>query len=186
MGLLDWFGTRRTAAQDPRLMEWRRVWTAAAANPGAAAATKLDADLAACGLPAEEIEVEQEMLDGLSLAVSLLYSIRAGGPPVIATGHRVVGSDTCHFSAPSSMPDEADQPSGRLFLTSGRVIFAGGGKARTIPWHAVGQALHSGRDLVIIRIDRDQPSRFRGNTYGDALCATHLARYLMGATRRPV
>ena len=32
--------------------------------------------------------------------------VASTGLPVIDTGHRVVGSDACHFMAPVSMPDE--------------------------------------------------------------------------------
>jgi hypothetical protein len=83
------------------------------------------------------------------------------------------------------MPDEAAQPSGRLLLTSGRAIFAGGGSGATVPWHSVSDVRHLDRDLILIRSDREQLYRFRCNSFSDALRAAFLARELVAARRRP-
>jgi hypothetical protein len=144
----------------------------------------LRAQLDAMGLSDDDVEIEREMLDALQDLADLVTAVRAGGLPAVETGHRVVGSDRCHFSAPASMPDEASQPSGRLLLTSGRAIFVGGAHGATAPWHSVGEAVHLDRDLVLIRSDRDKLYRFRCNTFGDALRAAFLARELMGGRRR--
>jgi hypothetical protein len=130
------------------------------------------------------VEIEREMLDALQDLAVLVASVRAAGLPVVETGHRVVGSDRCHFTAPASMPDEVSQPSGRLLLTSARAIFLGGAQGATAPWHSVGDALQLDRDLVLIRSDRDKLYRFRCNTFSDALRAAFLSRELMGARRR--
>ena len=144
----------------------------------------LRTQLDALGLPEDDVEIEREMLDALQDLAELATSVRAGGLPAVETGHRVVGTDRCHFTAPASMPDEASQPSGRLLLTSGRAIFVGGAHGATVPWHSVGEALHVDRDLVLIRSDRDKLYRFRCNTFSDALRAAFLARELMAARRR--
>ena len=119
---------------------------------------------------------------------ALASAVRAAGLPAVETGHRVVGSDRCHFTAPASMPDEASQPSGRLLLTSGRAIFVGGANGATAPWHSVGEALHLDRDLVLIRSDRDKLYRFRCNTFSDALrgrVPRRASSWRRAAARRP-
>jgi hypothetical protein len=184
MSLLDWFRKGHGAKEDPRLRHWKQEWTSAIAAPEAARLQKLGADLEAFGLPEDDIEIEREMLEGLERLIALTHEIGANGLPVVDTGHRVVGTERCHFSAPASMPDEPTQPSGRLLLTSGRAIFVGGASARTLAWHMVGDALPSDRDLVLVRVDREHLLRFRSNTFADALCAAFLARRLMGSHRR--
>ena len=174
MGLLGWL-TGREPAEDPRLGPWRKMWTQAAAAWDTAAVPRLAADLDALGLPEEEIEVEREMADALARVAELEAETSAGALPVVETGHRVVGADACHFSAPASMPDEPAQPSGRVLLTSARAIFAGGApSASAIPWHSVVKAACADRDLLLVRTG-DRLYRFRFNTYGDALCAAFLA-----------
>jgi hypothetical protein len=184
MDLLGWFKGRRASGDDRRLAEWRKAWNAAAAAGDTAQLAPLRAQLDAMGLAEDDVEIEREMLDALQDLADLIVSVRAAGLPAIETGHRVVGSDRCHFTAPVSMPDEASQPSGRLLLTSARAIFVGGTHGATAPWHSVGEALQLDRDLVLIRSDRDKLYRFRYNTFSDALRAAFLARELMGARRR--
>jgi hypothetical protein len=150
--------------------------------PDAAAVAALTAGLEHLGLAEEDIEIEREMIDGLAQLVALRTAVEAGGLPVVETGHRVVGADTCHFTAPTSMPDDPAQPSGRLILTSGRAIFAGGPRTLTLPWHAVSDVVQQGRDLVLVRHGGETLHRFRCNVFADALCAALLARAL---SRRP-
>jgi hypothetical protein len=145
----------------------------------------LRAALDALDLPDEEIEIEHEMLDALRELGELTAMVRQTGLPAIETGHRVVGSERCHFTAPASMPDESAQPSGRLLLTSGRAIFAGGGAGAAVPWHSVADARQVERDLVLIRSDREQLYRFRCNSFTDALRAAFIAGELIAARRRP-
>jgi hypothetical protein len=130
-------------------------------------------------LPDDDLEIEREMLEGLEQALALTSSIKDGRLPALVTGHRVVGTDTCHFSAPASMPDIAAQPSGRLLLTSARAIFVGGGRGLTVPWHSLTRPTHAERDLVLIRVDGSALYRFRCNSYGDALCAAITAQHLV-------
>ena len=86
------------------------------------------------------------------------------------------------------MPDEPGEPGGRLLLTSGRAIFVGGANGLSAAWHAVGDAHHLHRDLVLVRTDRDRIYRFRCNTFGDALRGAFIARALIATcrTRRTV
>jgi hypothetical protein len=183
MGLFGWLKNRRNGG-DPRLMEWRRAWNASAAEPGPNAVSTLRTQLDRLGLPEEEIEIEREMLEGISQLSQLRLSVDTSGIPVVETGHRVVGHDTCHFSTPVSMPDDAAQPSGRLFLTNSRAIFAGGARATTVAWHAIGEVIHGDRDVVLVRRDRDTIYRFRCNTYADAMCGAYLARRLAALMSR--
>ncbi len=183
MSLRDWFRSVRGRGADRRLRRWKESWVSAVEAPDNGRIQGLRESLEAFELPEEEIEVEREMLEGLDRLAGLIHVAAESGLPVVETGHRVVGPDRCHFSAPASMPDEPNQPAGRLLLTSGRAIFVGGSAARTLAWHAIGEALHADRDLVLIRVDRSQLYRFRSNSFGDALCATFLARRLMAVRR---
>lgn len=184
MGLRDWWRGRGTNREDPRLRRWRADWskTAGAAESGDIA--RMGAELDAFGLPEEEIEIEREMLQALRERNELLSSVRESGLPRVETGHRVVRAEPCHYSAPVSMPDEPGQPSGRLLLTSGRAIFAGGGSGVATAWHMISDALHMERDVVLVRNGRAQVYRFRCNTYGDALRAAFIAGQLLAARRR--
>jgi hypothetical protein len=155
---------------------------AAKANSDALAA--LDSRLDAMGLPDEDIEIEREMLDGLRELIELRAAVESNGLPLLETGHRVIGTDRLHFIAPVSMPDDSAQPSGRLLLTGTRAIFVGGARTTTVPWHAVGEARHDRRDVVLIRKDRENLYRFRCNSFADALCGTYMSQRLAG-TRQP-
>jgi hypothetical protein len=176
MGWFDWL--RRSRAEDSWTGEWRRDWAAAVEHPDAAAAAALRARLEAAGLDDERFEIEREMLEGLEAVVELGAALEGRGPDVIATGHRAVGGDRCYFSAPVSVPDDPNQPSGTLLLTHVRAIFVGGARAVTIPWHAVGRAFPQNRDLVLIRGDRQDLHRYRCNNFADAMRAAVLAQYL--------
>ena len=184
MDVLGWFKGRRGSGEDRRLAQWRKAWSAAAAAGDTAQLLPLRAQLDAMGLTEDDVEIEREMLDALQDLAELTASVRAAGLPAVETGHRVVGSDRCHFTAPVSMPDESSQPSGRLLLTSGRAIFVGGVHGAAVPWHSVGEALHLDRDVILIRGDRDKLYRFRCNTFSDALRTAFLARELMRGRRR--
>ena len=183
MGLLRWV-KEQMGGGDRRLSEWRRAWTRAAADPGADAACDLRRRLDALALPEDEIEVEREMLEGLDAVVELARAVGASGLPAIVTGHRIVGTDACHFTAPASMPAEPAQPSGRLLLTSERAIFVGGG-GLSIPWHGVVETVQTDRDLLLVRAGNASLYRFRCNSFAEAMCAAFLARRLAAARRRP-
>lgn len=179
MGVFAWIG-RKKAGGGSKLDEWRRQWRGAASAPTAADVAALSAALAALGLPEDDIEIEREMLEGLDQLATMRS---APGLPIVETGHRVVGTDVCHFTAPASMPDDAAQPSGRLILTSARAIFAGGARSVTMPWHAAARILQQDRDLVIVRRD-ETLYRFRCNAFADAMAAAFLAETLASRHRR--
>ena len=151
MGLWKWWKSRGAGGDDSMLGEWRLAWQEACASPDAAHVAALSARLNELGLPDDDVEMEREMLEGLEQLARLQALVAVNGLPSLETGHRVVGSDACHFSAPSSMPEESSQPSGRLILTSARAVFVGGAKATTVPWHAVSDVLQQQRDVVLVR-----------------------------------
>ena len=177
MGLLTWLKGRNTNG-DPRLADWRRTWTTVASAPDSPAVAALAAQLEALRLPDDDVEVEREMLDALRELLQLRTEVEGSGLPVVETGHRVIGTDSCHFSAPASMPDHEGQPAGRLLLTSARAVFVGGARTSTMPWHAVARVVQSERDIVVVRKDRESVHRFRCNTYTDAMCGVLLAQHL--------
>jgi hypothetical protein len=191
MGFLTWWKGRGASADDNRLREWRDGWAQAAASPAADRADRIErlrAGLDALGLPADEVEIEREMLDALLEREALASAVRVSGLPIVETGHRIVGAERCHFTAPASMPDEPAQPGGRLLLTSGRAIFVGGANGLAAAWHTVGDAHHIDRDVVLVRPGHDRIYRFRCNTFGDAMRGAFIAGELvaMRRARRPV
>jgi hypothetical protein len=182
MGLFGWF-TRRSSASATHA--WREAWSAAVARLDADALARLDAALRAQPPMADDLEIEQEMLDGLRQLIDLERGLASGQPPLVDTTHRVVGADRCHFSAPVSIPDDPAQPTGRLLLTSARAAFAGGARTPALPWHGVREVIQNGRDLLFVfnRAGSDDGERFRCNSYGEALCGAAIARYLIRQSR---
>ena len=181
MGLFRWFQGKSPAER--RLGAWRAAWQQVRDTPNPSEIAALSAELSAIGLPDEDVEIEREMLEALSSLVQLQRDVAANGLPVIASGHRVLGTETCHFSASCSMPDEPSEPSGRLMFTGVRAIFVGGSAAVTIPWHAVANVLQQHRDVMLVRRDREVLYRFRCNVFTDAMSAAFLAQSL--SSRRP-
>lgn len=169
------------------LARWRDAWSEVAARPvGADAASVRDlrAQLDQLHASDDDLEIEREMLEGLDHLVQFASTVAEHGLPAISTGHRVVGTDICHFSAPASMPDDPSQPSGRLLLTHARAVFVGGARGVTVPWHAVARTLHSDRDLVLVRVDGEALYRFRCNSFEDVLRAAFIARRLAAERKR--
>ena len=156
MGVFAWIGRKR-AGGGSRLDSGGGNGATRARRRRPADVEALAAALAALALPEDDIEIEREMLDWLEQLAAIHA---APGLPIVETGHRVVGTDVCHFTAPASMPDDPSQPSGRLILTNARAIFAGGARAVTVPWHAAGRILQQERDVVIVRHDRDANAPF--------------------------
>jgi hypothetical protein len=101
--------------------------------------------------------------------------------PVMHTQHRVIGSDLCHFVAPASLAGNVDTP-GKLFLTSQRVVFAGG-RAQSWPWHRIRGVARQERALVFQINGAGEGLRINCNTYGDAMVARYFAGRLRGAER---
>jgi hypothetical protein len=162
---------------------WRRAWTAAAESPSAHALEQLRTDLRALESGADDLEIEHEMLAGMEELVGLMKTMNAGGAPVIATGHRVVGRDVCHFSAPATLDVDGGGASGTFLLTATRAVFVGGSRTLTLPWHGVAAVARQDRDLLISRGTGGPAHRVRCNTYGDALRGAFLARHLRAHPR---
>jgi len=181
----EWF-KRGAAREDPRVRRWRESWASSEPTAERAVIARLAGELEQIGLPDEEIENEREMLQALIDRDDLSSATRAGGLPRVETGHRVVRGEPCHFSAPATLVDETAQPAGRLLLTSGRVIFVGGGASVAIPWHAFSAAAHADRHLVLVQSGGAVAYRFRCNSYTDALCAAFIGREILAARRTPI
>jgi len=182
MGLLGrLFG--RTSNNGDRAQAWRESWAKAVEARDAAALAGLEAALRQTPPLADDLEIEEEMLDALRQLLELERDLAAARLPVVDTTHRVVGADRCHFSAPVSMPDDPAQPTGRLLLTSSRAVFAGGSRTPAVPWHATREVLQRDRDLLFVRVGADEGYRFRCNSFGDALCGAAIARHLMRSAR---
>ena len=184
MGIREWFTRGGAHRVDRRLRHWRQLWSKAETAEGRGEIAALQAELDSIGLPEEEIEIEREMLQALIDRHAVAASIRESGLPNIETGHRVVRGEPCHYSEPVSMPDEPAQPSGRLLLTATRAIFVGSGKTLNMPWHTIGTAFHTERDVLLVRNGREHAHRFRCNTYGDALRAIVIGREILSRNGR--
>jgi hypothetical protein len=185
MGLLDWF-RRNGAAPSRAARDWHAAWETALEALDGEAPARLDAWLRRDPAFAADAEVEEEMLDALREALALDRDLAAARLPVIETSHRAAAGETCHYSAPVSMPDDPAQPTGRLLLTAGRAAFAGGNRTPSVPWHAARGVLRAGRDLVIVRAGAADGVRFRCNTYVDAVRGAAIARHLARAARKPL
>jgi hypothetical protein len=94
---------------------------------------------------------------------------------VLATQHRVIGADNCHFSAPVTLAGEVTS-SGRAFVTSARLVFAGP-SVRSWPWHRVVRVVRSERTLTLA-IAGAEPTALLCNSYGDALVIAAMAARL--------
>jgi hypothetical protein len=179
--LMNFLGRAMRARGAPRgTAQWRQAWSEAVLNPDREKVRDLRARLDQLASPHEDLEFEREMLDALEHLVEFAAAVAEDGLPTVGTGHRVVGTDICHFTASVSMPDDPAQPSGRLLLTNARAIFVGGTRGVTVAWHAVAQPVHADRDLILVRNDGTALYRFRCNSFDDALCARFIARQLAG------
>jgi len=184
MGLFGWL---RKKPDDGEVRAWRHAWSNAVASRDAAAVAPLEAALRRQPPIADDIEVEEEMLEGLRQLLALHRELDAARLPTVETTHRVVGTDRCHFSAPVSVPDDPAQPTGRLLLTSNRAVFAGGARTPALPWHAIREVVQSGRDLIFVigRAGEGDGQRFRCNSFAEALSGAAIARHLVRLARTP-
>ena len=177
MSLIGWL--RRRQAQDAtRRRQWREAWAASIEGENGIAPEELRAQLQTLQTNGDDVEMELEMLDALERLSQLRADAAGGALPRVETHHRIISGETCHFSAPASLPDDATQPSGRVLFTPSRSMFVGGGKTSAIAWHAVQHIVRADRDLLLARADGASGAHFRFNTYGDAAIAAFLARRL--------
>ena len=182
MGLWGWL-KGSSARTNGKVETWRREWSNAVAHPDAASLESLRAGLHTDPPFADDIEIEEEMLEGLERLLALTHDLAEGRLPHLDTTHRIVGADACHFSAPVSMPEDPAQPTGRLLLTGTRAVFAGGARPTVLAWHATAEVVQAERDVLLVRADRSAMYRFRCNNYGDALTGAALARHLAARAR---
>jgi hypothetical protein len=109
------------------------------------------------------------MLEGLRELAALA---NAAALPMLATQHRAIGQDTCHFIAPVSLGVEGGG-AGKIFLTSARIVFVGG-RLRSWPWHRLRRITRAGRDLIIVIAGEADDLVLQCNTFGEALIAEHI------------
>jgi hypothetical protein len=162
---------KRAAPAPPDIERWWREASDAALAPTRDLVDALKLRLAA-ETEIDERERQVEMLEGLDALCALAASQAI---PVLDTQHRVIGADTCHFMAPVSAPDLGDAI-GKLFLTSQRVIFAGGASIAW-PWHRVRRVTRHERDVLFEGGD-SLALHLRCNSYGDALAAKAIGERL--------
>ena len=180
MKLFGWFNRSREDGRATAVTTWRRRWAESVeANDDAVAL--LRQELEALQAPGADLEVELEMLDALEQLRDARRTAAAGQLPVIETHHRVIGTDTCHFTAPASLPSDEHQAHGRLLLTSARAVFVGGGRTSATAWHSVHEIARIDRDVLLVRADRSPAAHFRFNTYADAVLCVFLAGQLRRA-----
>ena len=182
MGLFGWL---KGKSRNGDLRAWHEQWARAVASCDAAALDALETALRRQPPLADDVEMEEEMLDGLRQLLAIERELGAARLPIVETSHRVVGSDRCHFTAPVSLPDDPAQPTGRLLLTSARAVFAGGARTPPLPWHGVREVVQAGRDVIFVssRSAEEEGQRFRCNSYAEALCGAAIARFLMRQAR---
>ena len=182
MGLFGWL---KGKSDDGEVRAWREAWSRAVVSLDAGAIGSLETALRRQPPIADDIEIEEEMLEGLRQLVAVERDLTAARLPIVETTHRVVGTDRCHFSAPVSVPDDPAQPTGRLLLTSTRAVFAGGARTPALPWHGVRDVVQTGRDVIFVlgRSGDGDGHRFRCNSYAEALCGAAIARHLVRQTR---
>jgi hypothetical protein len=180
MALFGWLRSRH-GEEEKKRARWRDAWSRAADAEDMAQLPALQQELSELAAGTQDIELEEEMLDAARQLDVLIGAVAGGRLPVIETHHRIVGRDTCHFTAPASLPDDPAQPSGRVLLTSARSLFLGGTKGAAVPWHSVREVLRIDRDVLLVRTGGAPAVHFRFNSFTDALTAAFLARRLKSA-----
>lgn len=165
----------RTQSVQPDTSAWWREANALAASPDAGRLSALKRTIADATTAPDAAELQEEMIDGLERVIALAHEPTL---PVIATQHRVIGSEVCHLIAPVSLIEQVDV-AGKLFATADRLVFAAG-TVRQWPWHSIAALVRDERDLLIDLRGRPAAARLRTNTYGDALVIVALAERLRG------
>ena len=172
-----WRAFRKASPLSETEAAWWRDADAAALAASVGAIRELRERLAGASGSPDDDERKDEMLDGLEQLLTYMDAEL----PILHTQHRVIGSDRCHFVAPASLSGDVDAP-GKLFLTSLRVVFAGG-PAQSWPWHRVRNISRQERSLVLLINGTNDGLRLNCNTYGDAMVARYVASRLRGADR---
>jgi hypothetical protein len=175
---MRWPFSRRSPSSRPNLAWWQQA-EAAAAEPTLGAIDALRASMASSATEPDEADRQSEFLEGLARLIEVKA---AAAFPEVATQHRVIGTDRCHFIAPASRIGPG-AVAGKLFLTSGRAIFVGA-SVTSWPWHRVTAASRADRDLILTIAGNGEPFDLRCNTYAEALEAHELASRLSRAASR--
>jgi len=168
-----WNVFRRSPADTTANDDWWRDANAASLAPDRTIVDRLRSAIDPATTSPDEVENRQEMVDGLD---ALLALTSADALPTILTQHRVIGTDTCHLFVPATRAGEVAVP-GKIFLTSGRLIFAGG-RAESWAWHRVRKVTRSGRDVLVILAGSEGGIHLQCNSHGDALLVSYVASRL--------
>ena len=84
MGLFGWL---KRQPVDTRTRAWREAWTAAVTTRDAGAIASLEAALRQQPPLADDLEIEEEMLDGLRQLVAIERELADARLPVVETSH---------------------------------------------------------------------------------------------------
>lgn len=163
----------RNQSVQPDTAAWWREANVLAVSPDAGRLATLKAAMADAATAPDAAELQEEMIDGLERVLALAKETAL---PAIPTQHRVIGSEVCHLIIPVSLIEQVDV-SGKLFATTGRLVFAAGA-VRQWPWHSVATLARDERDILIDLRGRPGAARLRTNTYGDALVIVALSERL--------
>ena len=164
-----WRAFRRVSSPPDQDAAWWADANAAATAITADGLERLRARLTASTRSQDDLECQEEMLDGLQL----LLDTASGPLPVVDTQHRVIGADVCHLAVPATLAGDVDTP-GKLFVTSARLIFAGG-RVQAWPWHRIRQLVRVERRLAASVSGAGDSLHLACNSYGDAIVAAYIA-----------
>ena len=129
------------------------------------------------GLPADEVELETEAVQGALDVIALKETVAREGLPVIEHQHRALGADRVHFLASAFLASDGSDRTGRLFLTNRRLVFVTTPMV-TVSWGGILSIEQQARDLVITTTGRDTLYQFRCNSFSDARCGAFIAKQL--------
>jgi hypothetical protein len=184
MGLFSrLFGGGADRETGRRIRDYRREVEVATAAQDRGALERVLARREELALSEDDVAIELEMIEGHLQALDLGEAIARGErPPVVETGHRVLGTDTCYFTAPASALTRGADQTGRLFLTSRRLVFMGG-SVKSVSWGTVAELREDGRDIIVLSPAGELAHRFRCNSYIDSKRGIFLARWLRTEAR---
>ena len=164
-----WRAFRRAISPPDRDAAWWSDANAAAGAVTADAIAQLQSRLAQAPRSSDDLESQQEMIDGLEM----LLAVASRPLPTVETQHRVIGADRCHLAVPATLGGDVDTP-GKLFATSARLIFVGGG-VHAWPWHRIRQVVRTERSVSVLVPGLGDAIQLTCNSFGDALVAVHIA-----------
>lgn len=180
------FNSEARAAErdlERRVAAFRAEVLASRSSTDADALARIKLRPAALGLTEDDVALELEMLDGLLDVLQLRGAIQQGRPlPLVDTSHRALAGEACHFMAPAFRADQPNDPGGKLFFTSRRLLYLGAPSV-SCGWAHVADVRDAGRDLIV-RIRPETLRTFRCNSYVDTLRGAYIASQLLATTSR--